>query len=266
MDYYSLTDSHKKVAAIRSAAKHATNPNDAVMDYMSRTGMIDLAQDKSEGGGGRIRYDEAKKEMLSLLPAYRHPVNDVFAESMIFFDKKPIMTGQGYESPQWLEVLEKISSVPGPLLSQIRQYVRKAELTTIDLNIAEDNFLQSETLLDNAHDAYQPIKNKERPSLRAQRVVTTLGLTIGKRRKTHDPVVVYETYVKLVRHKGLYRHDATIEVANIFNLTEDTTLKSLHSICANIKKSWKQHSPREYDRTVKKYLKGLVKPRADWNL
>ena len=135
-----------------------------------------------------------------------------------------------------------------------------------DLNIAEDKLLQSETLLDKAHDAYQPIKGSERPSLRAQRVVTTLGLTIGKRRKTHDPTALYETYVKLVRHKGLYRHDATIEVANIFNLTEDTTLKSLHSICSNIKKSWKQHSPREYNSTVKKYLKGLVKPRADWNL
>lgn len=104
--------------------------------------------------------------------------------------------------------------------------------------LREDKLLQLENLLNSAHDAYQPLISKERPSVRAQRVVKILGLTIGKRRKTHDPAEVFEAYVKLVRHKGLCRRDATHKAANIFSLTEDTTLKSLQSTCSKVKKSW----------------------------
>lgn len=136
MDYHSLEDTHKKVAAVRSAAEHATNPHNAVLDYRNRIGMISFVQDKIEESSGCARYAEANEEMLSLLPACRHPVNDVFAENLIFFDKNPRMTGRGYGTPEWVEELEKISSVPESLLTQILHYVRKAELEKIDLNVA----------------------------------------------------------------------------------------------------------------------------------
>ncbi len=270
MDYHSLNDTHKKKAAIRSAAKNATNPDGAVIDYMALTGMINLVNNDNMEGNWRIIFGKAKEEMLVLLKdeVYRHPVNSVFAERRIFFadfDGGFSFVSEGCTEPEWLVDLKKSQLIPESLLSQIKQYVIEAELAAIDRGI-ESELSKKTILLDNAHDDYQPEYDGEKANIRANRVAKGLGLSTGKRQKTYKPEDVYKKYVNLVRHKGLSRRNATFEVAKLFFLAENTVLDSLHGTCKEIKTIWKQYSLKEYDSTVKKCLTGFIMPKGEWDL
>lgn len=118
VDYYSLNDTHKKMAAIRSAAKNATNPVTAVADYMMSTGLAD--------------HVKAKEEMFSILPGYRHPVKDFIVEGWIFFAEFELdCVSNSWNTPDWFDELNKISSVPKLLLDQVWQYVKNSELSKI---------------------------------------------------------------------------------------------------------------------------------------
>ncbi len=251
MDYYSLNDTHKKMAAIRSAAKNATNPVTAVADYMMSTGLAD--------------HVKAKEEMFSILPGYRHPVNDFIVEGWIFFAGFELdCVSNSWNTPDWFDELTRIPSIPKLLLDQVRQYVKNSELKKIDLNSTKNELLQKNALLDNAYDDFQPRVKKEKYYIRAKRVVEGLGLP-EKRRDAHDPEDLYKTYVRLVRHEGLSRKKATFKVANIFNLTIYTTLQSLNDTRAIIKKSWQQYDLKQYNNTAKRHLKDLIKPKASWD-
>ena len=97
-------------------------------------------------------------------------------------------------------------------------------------------------------------------------MVKSLGLSTGKRQKPYDPDNLYESYVSYVRHKGLSRKNATLKVAEDFDLSENTVLSSLHKTCAKIKKEWKEDSPQLYEKHVKYRLKGLIIQKGDRNL
>jgi hypothetical protein len=293
MDYQSLNDTHKKAAARRAVAKYATQPPHAVREYIRRTGMIELLpvgtreyppyptyalgqvptiadlvnlpnftelkEKMPDHAKAAQIYADAEEEMLHLLPGYRHPVNDGFAERMIFLAELTLdMTLTGYNwTPLMMEVKESLTE---PLRSKVLKCMKDFELAKGKLNSANDELLELRSLLDEAHDDYQPSFDGERSDSRNKRVVQTLGLSTGRRQQWIDHEAAYASYVRIVRHKGLSRTDATLQIKNTFGYqSEDATLKALNKQLLQIINKWKQDSPQVFKSAqIADRLDGLI--------
>jgi hypothetical protein len=124
----------KKQAARQAAAKYSTNPSTAFVEYGKRIGRIDqsFAFDKPNREYWETLY-EISREMLELLPEYRHPAGDVFTEWMWFVDLSgPEMKIRMHEEPEFLKLL-KNEGVPTYIIKAIQKYVHEAERAKLDL-------------------------------------------------------------------------------------------------------------------------------------
>lgn len=293
VDYNSLNDTHKKRCARKASAEYILLAH-AVREYIRLTGIIELLPDnykqeppyKNDGDGAmptpsdlfyglpldvqeEIRetnpdfakaakiYRNAKEEMLSLLPKYRHPVrNSIFVEAMIFLARDPEITMTAYTwTPLMMEVKE---SVPEPMRSKILQELETLELTKGKLNTAIEERNNALDTLDAAWKAYQPKDKGEATNKRQKRVIRELGFSDGKRPKTFNSEVLYRDYVKLVRRKNFNRHDAVNKAANLHHITSNTALKELHKFRAQVKKTIKLKYPTNAQKNMLPYLEELV--------
>lgn len=293
VDYNSLNDTHKKRCARRASAEYILLAH-AVREYIRLTGIIELLPEtfrdelpyKNHGDGAMPTpadlfygmpldkqeeisetipdfakaakiYLNAKEEMLSLLPGYRHPVrNSIFAESMIFFacDLDGTMTGYTW-TPLMMEVKESVSE---PMRSKILQELKTLELTKGKLSTAikeRDDMLD---MLDTAWKEYKPEYKNEPTFDRQKRVVREIGFSDGKRHKTFDPEVLYRDYVKLVRRKNYNRQDAVDKVATLHRISPGTALKELNKFRAQVRRNIKLKYSADVQKNMLPYLKGLV--------
>jgi len=92
----------------------------------------------------------------------------------------------------------------------VRQYVKKSELSKIDLESTRNKLLQKKYLHEKLYNDFQPRFKNERYDGRAKRVVDGLGLP-ERRKEAHSSEDLYEAYVGLVRHKGLSRKKCYVQ-------------------------------------------------------
>ena len=300
MDYNSLNEIHKTKLAREAASKYVPLAH-AVREYIRITGLIDLLpsgyKEKppyiSHGDGVASTYaeilysfplevqknikevmpdfakaakiyDEAKKEMLSVLPKYRHPLVSSFAEEMAFFATNQInatMTAIIW-TPLMVEVKE---SLPEPMCSNILKELEHCEQIKGKWKNAtkEKNILENR--LDAARKDYQPQHKNEPINARQKRVVRKLGLSEGKRCKTFNPEAVYRDYVKLVRRENFNRCDAINEVAKRHHIARSTALKELLIFRADVKRRIKSNFPEDLQKIFLPHLTGLIPHKEDVN-
>ncbi len=254
--------SPKEKIAIRVAAKHPTDIAAAVWAFMSEAGYVDTLHSKEES----IKmFNDAQEELFSLLPAYRWPVADIFAEALIFFNQSPACSATGYSLPNYYEELRKLDSVPENILADVRADIEKLAMTKVEL---QETKRQRDELLSECKKAekeYLPQSDNERISKREHRVIVALGLTKGKRQKTYDEDQMFRRYIWLVRHKGLYQDIAILKLQENYDLSEQTVIKALFRVSNKIKKSHQEQNP-EFFSKIEHYFKGLVPQFGDRQL
>ena len=293
MDYSKLNDTHKKRIARKAASRYVLLAH-AVCEYIRLTGIIELLPNsyreeppyKNHGDGANPTpadvfygmspdeqkkiednkphlaeaakiYRDAEKELLSLLPKYRHPVrNSIFVESMIFFARDPMTTATAYTwTPLMMEVKE---SVPEPMRSKILQGLKEGELTKGKLNAAIKERDDAADILDRARKAYQPKPKGERTDKRYARVIAELDFSDGKRPKTFKPEILYRDYVERVRRRNYNRSEAVEAVASLHRIRAGTALRELHKFRAHVKRTIQREYPESVHRDMLSYLEGLV--------
>jgi hypothetical protein len=104
----------KKQAVRQAAAKYSTNPPAAFVEYGQLTGQIDQSFSFKEPNREywEVVY-KISREMLELLPKYRHPAADIFSESMIFIDPNSMqIKAKMHQEPEFLMQLKKRDYLP----------------------------------------------------------------------------------------------------------------------------------------------------------
>ena len=238
----------KKKIACGVAAKHSANLTSATIEYAHLTGRIELVA---------TEYEVLRDEMLSMLPAYRHPTQNGLTEYMIFFDPHCVdITGSVYQQPEFIEALEQ-RRVPGDLLAEVKKYVRESELRIIELAQCKDELVELKTKFSDARRIYDEHRDK-RPEVRNAFVVQSIGLSTGFAPKRVDAKKVYFDYIRLVRNKGLDRKKALKEIKRIYDLnSENAALKFLYVYRKSLLDRWKLEHPSIYPE-IKRRLKGLI--------
>jgi len=295
VDYSDLDDIHKKRIAREAASKYSSAYCDAVREYVYLSRLInkipqefrEIPPDKNDCNGisrptwAYIYYDlppatqkefkekspklakaaeiyrSAEEEMLALLPKYRHPVHNPFAEQMIFFavDQLDGTVTLLKPTPLMQEVQE---SMPEPMRSKMLSELEAHELTKARLDTVSKEKEKLQGLVDNARQQYQPLNKGEKVNARQKRVVRTLGFSDGKRHKTFAPEALYRDYVRLVRHKNFNRIDAIGEVARQYNIRVNTALDALTDVRKDVKKHIKRRFSAEEQEFMLPYLRGLI--------
>jgi hypothetical protein len=238
----------KKKIACGVAAKHSANLTSATIEYAHLTGRIELVA---------TEYEVLRDEMLSMLPAYRHPTQNELTEYMIFFDSDCVdITGSGYQPPEFIEALEQ-RGVPGDLLAEVKKYVRESELRIIELAQCKDEIVELKTKFSDARRIYDEHRAK-RPDVRNAFVVQSIGLSTGFAPKRVDAKKLYFDYVRFVRKKGLTRDRAVKEIQRAYALnSHNATVRFLNTHRKSLLEKWKLEHPSMYPE-IKSRLKGLI--------
>lgn len=282
----------KRDAARQAAAAYIWEPSNALRQYMILTGIMEqlpenwresltkgdhpdwtpadyynpkndrrldkLKQDSPELAEQARIYADARTEMRENLPGYRLPCNDGFVEYSRFLAKVPEFEMTGYSHPPWLKELEQ-SGIPEHLLNEIKQHAKDCADYLGRVKEAEAKLKELQETIDKAKSAY---KNKEgrRTEQRNKEVVQILGFSTGKAQKRIDHKAAYLKYVYLIRHKGMHREDATLQIQSDFGYqSRDSTLKALHECVNNVLKQHKEDSPSVFeDCNIQQYFKDLV--------
>lgn len=251
----------KKQAARQAAAKYSTNPPAAFVEYGKLIGQIDptFLFDEPNRECWEVIGD-LNQEMLELLPQYRHPANDEFAEWMIFIDPDtPYFKGKMYQEPEFLRLLKK-EDIPADIIKKTEEYVKKSEMAKLDLREGKHELRKLEEIFEEVSWIYNEESWTERSEKRNALVVQALGLSTGQARKRFDKKEAYIEYLTLVRKKGLSRHDATLRIKRQQGCkSPDAALKMLHDYRKHVLDMWKEKYPKNLP-IVKKWHKGFVLP------
>ena len=241
----------KKIAARKAAAKYSTDPNSATVEYAKLSGQP--FQSITE-------YTRLQDEMLSMLPPYRHPVNGELVEHMIFFDPDCAgITGLGYEQPAFVEALEK-EGVADNLLKAAKNYVRKSELSIIELSQCKNELDELKLIFSEAKRIYNENCDK-RSDRRNALVAQAIGLSTGLTPKRIDIKKIYFDYVYLIRKDGFSRKDAVAATQKKHDLnSNDSTKKALFQYLKSHCEKLEQQHPSMFP-DIKKRLKGLIPSR-----
>lgn len=143
-----MTKDDKKIAAIEAAAKHSTKPLAALLEYISLTGKT--------GSFSEVELSELQTEMLSLIPLYRHPANDEFAEYMIFIDPEDMeISMEGYSLPPHIAKMKE-AGVASEIIEDTKSRAKKDALEKIDDNL----YRQKMSLLEQQHTTAKRLFNQ----------------------------------------------------------------------------------------------------------
>lgn len=240
---------NKKSAARKAAAKYSTDLNGAVLEYCTLVGQVTVSFSRDD-------FNKAKEELLDLLPLYRHPANDEFAEYMQFIDYDCL---EGHftanHKPPFLDLLEKVEIEP-KLLEEVKKYVEEAEQSKHALNTCQSKFTKLEKLVTAARQEYDK-RIKKRPDHRNAKTVQALGFSEGTRKKDFDHKQLYIDYASFIRKRGLPRWVAIEKLEKKYNRSQDTVLHILKEQRAILLKKWKKESP-SLASLVRDRLKGFI--------
>ncbi len=197
----------KEAAARTAAARYATDKNAAVALYAALTG-----QAAACAAGGS---EELEEEMLSLLPAYRHPVHDASTEYILFVDP---------------------AGVPAEK--------RGTKKSAFSFDTPDDvDWLHTEwqcCLAELARLEEGAVGNR---SGRGQADVVGAGSSdaqVGDFRRQR----AYRAYIRLVRSKGLSRQAALQAVEDLYGFSdENTTLQALKAEREAVIRRWQKEAP-----------------------
>jgi hypothetical protein len=240
----------KEKAALRASAKFSDNLAFAILEYGALSGQL-----KST-----VEYPKLRDEMLSLLPAYRHPTNDAFAECIFFFDPDGIsLSASGYEIPSFIKALED-EGIAGQLITGIKEYVRQSELRKIEL--AE--CLELKQKFSDAVRRYANRKAKERIEKRNALLIRDLGLSTKQgRAPKFDSDKMWRDYVTFVRKEGMSPSKAVQAVRKKHGRkSRSSTVEVLNEQRAALLRKIEKLYPDMYDE-AKKRLKGFVPTRRN---
>jgi hypothetical protein len=204
--------------------------------------------------------ERIQEEFLGSLPLYRHPVKDKLIEYMIFIDMKCIKSdGSVYRKPEFIDKLEE-AGIPDTLVSEVKEYVREAELIKIELTQCNSELDAYRTTFKKAHQIYE--KNRdERSSSRNTKVVQALGLSTGKTLKRLNRKDIYIDYIKFIRNKGLPRIVAVEKTRKKHGINSfDRTLQILFEHRSDLLEKWKKHHPTLVSE-IESRLEGLIPSR-----
>jgi len=284
----------REAAARKVAARYSTHLDMATHQYMIITGLLDKApkifQDEiehcfdeinelAETTNNQLSLDnadycyplmitcappfvEAQKEMLGLIPGYRHPVKSLLLEQGFFggtlaelYEDKIIVP------PSWIQDLHQL---PEPLKQKIVTFVNEAELIQRQLNNVQKERDRLQKLLTDVTKAYKKKKKGERINHRNTRVTEVLGLSKGRgNTPSLDHHAAYYKYVYLVRHQGKKRIDALEILMEEFRYKSLSHVrKELNTVLNIVKKDWKEINKDQFydvdDKDIEKYWKGLI--------
>ncbi len=208
-DRHCTTRTGKEAAAREAAARFATDATRAVELYAALTG-----RSKQWAGKGQEALTE---EMLSLLPAYRHPVHDASTEYILFIDPGGLPPAP-----------ERSNNAVFPAVSLDEEWLRAewaqclAELARMEAEIAEMG----------GRDGQERPQGVTDPSGR--------GVTVGCFRQQ----MAYRTYIRLVRSKGFSRRQAVDAVAILFGFPSfAAALQTLRVQQKEVIRRWQQSAP-----------------------
>ena len=242
--------SFEKNAARQAVAQHSTDPVAATLEYAKLTEQL-------VPGHTTEMINELQKEMLALLKPYRHPANDEMSENMIFIDPDGMkIYMQGHELPQFLLDLEK-EEIAADTLAVIKEYVRKSEVRTIELNGCINKLNELKTRFATAEQIFKKYRSAPRKETRNSEIVKAIGLSTGTRKKEYNDKEVYVDYVTLIRKKGLARRSAVEELSDNYSLSYGTVINILNEQKSIVIKRWEESSPTLVPQIIKR-LKGLV--------
>lgn len=245
---------NKKTAAIKAAAKYSTDSMKAVLEYMRQSGQTDTP----------IDLDKLHKEMLDLLPKYRHPYSPE-SEYMIFYDPEHLSIGGTlFQEPSFLKDLIEVG-VPDNLLDIIKNHVHESEKCKAELLTCKNELNEYKALFANAEKVYNE-NHGNRSDLRSDTrnalVVQALGLSTGKRVKDDRKRQAYFDYVTLIRKKGMSREDAVEELLKKYKSgSHESIIKGLYDHRATIYKYWEQQKMPKMVSKIKAILRGMIPSR-----
>jgi hypothetical protein len=240
----------KEKAAREAAAKYSSNLALAVFEY----GVLSRQHSSITSDSGRAKLQD---EILRLLPCYRRPTSDEFAEWFLFFDPDGInLSASGYQIPIFVELLEK-EGISENLLTGIKEYVRESELRKIELAQCKSELGELKKKFSDAQRIYNENKDK-RSDERNALTVQAIGFSTGHAPKRIDKDRMWVDYVTLVRKRGMHRSDAVkaIKEKHQFN-SENAASKALHEQRRSLLKRIEKQHPRCYPE-AKRTLWGIV--------
>jgi len=239
----------KAHAARKAAAEYSTESIRAVARYIELTGLVDNYT-------GENIFEDARDEMFDLLPPYRHPANDIFAEYMQFIDYDCMdLSMTMRHAPSFLDLLKQ-SDLDPEIVSGIDEYVQEADQNKLALCKCQAALEELKNTFEKAQSVYEA-NSGERSGKRNAQVVQVLGFSTGARKKDFDYKKVYVDYVHLVRKNGLSRRDAVKRLAKEYSRSYDTIRNVLNEKKAIMLKQWEEKSPALAPQ-IRKRLKGFV--------
>ncbi|MEA1923913.1 MAG: hypothetical protein U9N63_14830 [Pseudomonadota bacterium] len=249
-----INDPHRYKEARCAAAEFSADFEKAAKLYAEQTGQAFK------------NWRDALEEIKDLLPAYRWPVPDCFAEHMIFFD--PLGKGLKLEAIAVSDTLAMIKARKNGDTDTLNELMAD-KVALVKARNESYKLLEAEAYLEHGKRTYKNTKGKERNSALAR----SLGLSTGVRQGEIKARQMYKDYVELVRKKGCSRQDALEAVTSKYHLSsEDAALQHLTLELRAIRKAAKNIVKTREDGSssgecirdiILKHLKGLLP--AKWN-
>lgn len=250
-----------KNAARQAASKFSADIKAAVKEYGKLTGQQDSHEIEWVNGKPVAIISKLQEEMLSLLPKYRYPTWDAFAENMIFIDPDGVrLSASMYGEPEFLSTIKK-ADIPAEINATIENYIKESEATKLEHLKCQRELSDFKALFEDARQIIETDRDETRSDVRNARVVQLLGLSTGLPPKRIDKRAAYIYYFKLVRKKGLSRKAATEKVVAQHGYGSfDAALKALHDYRMAHLAKYERHHPTLLEK-YKDYLQGFVLPR-----
>ncbi len=250
----------KKNAARQVAAKFSADIESATAEYGRLTNQQDSFEFEWLNEKPVRIISKLREEMLTLLPHYRHPTWDEFAEFGIFIDPDfARFNGNIYEEPDFLSTIKEVE-IPTDTIATIENYIKESERAKIDLTKNRRELMALKETFEKARRVY--VENRDqRSEKRNAMVVQTLGLSTGQTPKRIDKRAAYIDYFKFVRKEGLSRQDATKKVAALhgFN-SSDAALQALHSYRSAHVAKYEEQYPSHVNK-IEQWLKNFIRSR-----
>jgi hypothetical protein len=197
----------KEAAARAAAARYASDKDAAVALYAALTG-----QAAACAAGGS---EELEEEMLSLLPAYRHPVHDASTEYILFVDP----AGVPAEKPGTKKSAHPFDRPDDVDWLHTEWQCCVAELVRLEERAGGNRSGRGQADVVGAGGSETPVSG-----FRRQRA--------------------YQCYIRLVRSKGLSRQAALQAVQTLYGFSDDkATLQALKAEREEVIRRWQEQAP-----------------------
>jgi len=238
-------NSHKYELARSAAAEFSADHEKAAKLYANLLGQ------------SYDNWRDALEEIKELLPAYRWPVGDIFAEECIFFN--PFLFGGGVERDKEIQcqasmtnetrlmlTLKKLMDTPAGRkerndLEAIYEVLKNVESIQLELNKIKGEKNTLEIILGSAKEIFEseeynvPDKHRNMSQKRNRAIVESLKLTDQRPLKS----ILYREYVNMVRHDNLGRKQAVTDLVEGYDLvSESACAKQLSRAVKDVRDSW----------------------------